>query len=159
MTGRLAGIRVLDLTRILAGPFATMVLAHLGAEVIKVENPDLGDDSRAYGPFIRGESPYFMSLNRNKKSITLNLHHSRGKQILRELVKISDVLVGNFRPRTMEKLDLGYDSLKNTNPSNPILHALLVSLLHQRLEVLVRHPDSVELRIRPNAPKNVQLTR
>jgi CoA:oxalate CoA-transferase len=114
--GPLAGIRVVDLTRILAGPFATMVLADLGAEVIKVENPHLGDDSRAYGPFIRGESAYFMSLNRNKKSITLNLHHPKGKQTLRELVKLSDVLVENFRPDTMEKLDLGYDSLKKTNP-------------------------------------------
>jgi CoA:oxalate CoA-transferase len=115
MTGPLAGIRILDLTRILAGPFATMVLADLGAEVIKVENPALGDDSRAYGPFIRGESVYFMSLNRNKKGITLDLRNSKGKQILRELVRISDVLIENFRPGTMEKLDLDYDSLNRIN--------------------------------------------
>jgi CoA:oxalate CoA-transferase len=93
-----------------------MILADLGAEVIKVENPHLGDDSRAYGPFIRGESAYFMSLNRSKKSITLNLHHPKGKQILRELVKLSDVLVENFRPGTMRKLDLDYDSLEDINP-------------------------------------------
>jgi len=117
MMGPLTGIRILDLTRVLAGPFATMVLADLGAEVIKVENLALGDDSRAYGPFIRAQSAYFMSLNREKKSIALNLNHDKGRQILLELVKISDILVENFRgPATMDKLKIGFNVLKDINP-------------------------------------------
>jgi len=114
--GALSDIKVLDLTRVLAGPYATMVLADLGAEIIKVEQPGKGDDSRAYGPYKNGESAYFMSLNRNKESITLNLKAPEGKEILKELVKKVDVLVENFRPGTMEKLGLGYDVLKEINP-------------------------------------------
>jgi CoA:oxalate CoA-transferase len=116
MDAALDGIRVLDLTRVLAGPYATMILADLGAEVIKVELPGKGDDSRAYPPFIRGESAYFMSLNRNKRSLALNVKSAAGRQILLELVEKSDVLVENFRPGTMEKLGLGYESLKAVNP-------------------------------------------
>jgi CoA:oxalate CoA-transferase len=112
----LSDIIVLDLTRVLAGPYATMILADLGAEIIKVELPDTGDDSRAYGPYKNGESAYFMSLNRNKKSITLNLKTPEGKDILKRLVEQVDVLVENFRPGTMEKLGLGYDVLKEINP-------------------------------------------
>jgi CoA:oxalate CoA-transferase len=114
--GALSDIKVLDLTRVLAGPYATMVLADLGAEIIKVEQPGKGDDSRAYGPYKNGESAYFMSLNRNKESITLNLKTPEGKEILKALVKNVDVLVENFRPGTMEKLGLGYDVLKEINP-------------------------------------------
>jgi len=114
--GALSDIKVLDLTRVLAGPYATMVLADLGAEIIKIEQPEKGDDSRAYGPYKNGESAYFMSLNRNKESITLNLKTPEGKEILKELVKQVDVLVENFRPGTMEKLGLGYDNLKEINP-------------------------------------------
>ncbi len=114
--GALSDIKVLDLTRVLAGPYATMVLADLGAEIIKIEQPGKGDDSRAYGPYKNGESAYFMSLNRNKESITLNLKTPEGKEILKELVKHVDVLVENFRPGTMEKLGLGYDLLKEINP-------------------------------------------
>lgn len=114
--GALSDIKVLDLTRVLAGPYATMVLADLGAEIIKIEQPGKGDDSRAYGPYKNGESAYFMSLNRNKESITLNLKTPDGKEILKELVKHVDVLVENFRPGTMEKLGLGYDVLKEINP-------------------------------------------
>ncbi len=114
--GALSGIKVLDLTRVLAGPYATMVLADLGAEIIKIEQPGKGDDSRAYGPYKNGESAYFMSLNRNKESVTLNLKTPEGKEILKELVKKVDVLVENFRPGTMEKLGLGYDVLKELNP-------------------------------------------
>jgi len=116
MRAALEGIRVLDLTRVLAGPFTTMILGDLGAEVIKIETPAVGDDSRTYGPFIRGESTYFMSLNRNKRSLTLNLRSPQGKIILKKLVRKSDVLVENFRPGTMERFDLGYEVLREVNP-------------------------------------------
>lgn len=111
----LEGIKVLDLTRVLAGPYATMILADLGAEVIKVERPKTGDDSRQFGPYVDDESAYFMSINRNKKSMTLNLKEEAGKEILLELIKKVDVIVENFRPGTMEKLGLGYDVLRKVN--------------------------------------------
>ena len=114
--GALSDVKVLDLTRVLAGPYATMLLADLGAEIIKIEQPGKGDDSRAYGPYKNGESAYFMSLNRNKESLTLNLKAPEGKEIIKELVKHVDVLVENFRPGTMEKLGLGYEVLKEINP-------------------------------------------
>ena len=114
--GPLKGLKILDLTRVLAGPYCTMLLADLGADVIKVEMPVTGDDSRHFGPYQNGESAYFMSLNRNKRSMTLNLKHEDGKRLLKELVKQVDVLVENFRPGTMEKLGLGYDVLKEINP-------------------------------------------
>lgn len=113
----LEGIRVLDLSRALAGPFCTMMLGDMGADVVKVEMPKVGDEARHYGPpFQEGESSYFLSVNRNKRSITLNLKSEKGKEILRELVKRSDVLVENFRPGTMEDLGLGYESLKEIHP-------------------------------------------
>jgi len=112
----LENIKILDLSRVLAGPFCTMILNDLGAEIIKVEVPETGDDSRGYGPFINGKSAYFISVNRGKKSISLNLKSEKGKKILLELVKKTDVLVENFRPGTMEKLGLGYDFLKEVNP-------------------------------------------
>jgi crotonobetainyl-CoA:carnitine CoA-transferase CaiB-like acyl-CoA transferase len=114
--GALDGIRVLDLTRILAGPYCTLLLGDLGAEIIKIEVPGHGDDSRAYPPFVGTESAYFMNLNRNKRSLTLNLKVPEGKKILLDLVKVSDVLIENFRPGTLEDLGLGYDSLKAINP-------------------------------------------
>ena len=117
MAGPLAGIRVLDLTRILAGPYATMILRDLGAEVIKIEQPGTGDEARDFGPFKNDFSLYFMSVNRGKKSVTLNLKSPRGKELFLELVKGSDVLVENFRPGTMEKLGLDYESLKKHRPS------------------------------------------
>ena len=117
MTGPLKGIRVLDLTRILAGPYATMILRDLGAEVIKIEQPGVGDEARDFGPFKNDFSLYFMSVNRGKKSITLNLKSPRGKELFLELVKGSDILVENFRPGTMEKLGLDYESLKTHHPS------------------------------------------
>ena len=116
MNKPLSGVVVLDLTRVLAGPFCTMILSDLGAEVIKVEMPGKGDDSRYFGPFKNGESLYFLSLNREKKSISVNLKKEEGKRIIKELVKKADVLVENFRPGTMEKLGLGYDILKEINP-------------------------------------------
>ncbi|MDR3176474.1 MAG: CoA transferase [Desulfovibrio sp.] len=112
--GALQGIRVLDLTRVLAGPFCTMMLADMGAEVVKIEQPGKGDDSRAFGPFKNGESSYYMNLNRNKKGCTLNLK-GKGKDLFLELVKKTDVLVENYRPGTMEKLGLGYEDLKKIN--------------------------------------------
>ncbi|MEA4847912.1 MAG: CoA transferase [Clostridiaceae bacterium] len=116
-TSVLNDIRILDLTRVLSGPFCTMLLADFGAEVIKVERPMLGDDSRHFGPFINGESSYFMSLNRNKKSITLNLKSEEGKAIFLKLVKSADVIVENFKAGIMDKLGLGYENLKQYNPN------------------------------------------
>ncbi len=116
MKQALEGIKVLDLTRVLAGPYATMVMGDMGAEIIKIEAPKIGDDSRAFGPYLNKESAYFMSLNRNKKSITLNLKKDKAKEIFREMVKKADVVVENYRPGTMEKLGLGYEELKKINP-------------------------------------------
>jgi formyl-CoA transferase len=113
--GALDGIRVLDLTRVLAGPFCTMMMADMGAEVIKIEQTGRGDDSRSFAPFKNGESSYYMNLNRNKKGCTLNLK-GKGKDLFIELVKKSDVVVENYRPGTMEKLGLGYEDLKKINP-------------------------------------------
>lgn len=116
MSKALNGIKVLDLTRVLAGPYATMILADLGAEVIKIEMPERGDDSRQYGPYINGESAYFMSINRNKKSMTLNLKDPESKKLFLKMVEKADVVVENFRPGTMEKLGIGYETLKEINP-------------------------------------------
>ncbi len=112
----LAGIRVLDLTRVLAGPFCSMLLGDMGAEIIKLEEPGKGDDTRTWPPFLGGEATYFLSVNRNKKSLTLNLKTSEGQQILRKLIRRSDVLVENFRPGTMERLGFGYEALRRTHP-------------------------------------------
>ncbi|MEG2347521.1 MAG: CoA transferase [Cetobacterium sp.] len=112
----LNGVRVLDLTRVLAGPYCGMLLADMGAEVIKIEVPGKGDDSRSFAPFVNGESAYYMNLNRNKKGITLNLKSEKGKEIFIELLKTADIVLENFRPGTMEKLGLGYEVLKEINP-------------------------------------------
>jgi crotonobetainyl-CoA:carnitine CoA-transferase CaiB-like acyl-CoA transferase len=112
----LKGVRVLDLTRVLAGPYCAMLLGDMGAEVIKVEEPGKGDDTRGWPPFAGGESTYFMSVNRNKKSITLNLKAPEGREILKKLAKRSDVVLENFRTGTMEKLGLGYATLARLNP-------------------------------------------
>ena len=116
MKGILEGITVLDLTRVLAGPYCAMLLADMGATVIKIETPNGGDDSRAFGPFINGESSYFMNLNRNKKGITINLKAPEGKAMFLALVEQADVVLENYRPGTMEKLGLGYEDLKKVNP-------------------------------------------
>ncbi len=116
MEKALQGIRVLDLTRVLSGPFCTAMLADMGAEVIKVEQPKTGDMSREPSVSVNGESYYFMSLNRNKKGLTLNLKHSKGIEILKALIRVSDVLIENFRPGVMGKLGLDYESVKKENP-------------------------------------------
>ena len=110
------GVRVLDLSRVLAGPFCGMLLADMGAEVIKLEIPGRGDDSRQFPPFVGGESMYYVNLNRGKRSITINLKTDEGKRLFIELVKRCDVLLENFRPGTMERLGLGYDELRKANP-------------------------------------------
>ena len=107
----LSGITVVDLTRVLAGPMATQMLADLGARVIKVEQPGVGDDSRAIGPFVDGVSAYFMSVNRNKESIALDLKQPADREVFEQLLARADVLVENFRPGTMEKLGYGWDVL------------------------------------------------
>jgi formyl-CoA transferase len=114
----LQGIRVIDLTRIVAGPYCSMVLGDLGAEVIKVEQVKTGDESRAWGPpwLEKTVSAYFVCLNRNKKSLTLNLKHPQGAEIFRGLVRKSDVVLENFRPGTMDELGLGYEALQAINP-------------------------------------------
>ena len=117
MAGPLDGIKVLDLTRVLAGPYATMLLGDLGAEVIKIEQPGTGDESRNFGPFKNGFSLYFMSVNRGKRSITLNLKTERGQAIFKQLLAHTDIVVENFRPGTMKKLGLDYDTLKTERPS------------------------------------------
>ena len=115
MARPLEGIRVIDLTRVLAGPFATMILSDLGADVIKVELPGRGDDSRAFGPFKNATSLYFFAINRGKRSVSLNLKAERGRGLLLDLVKQSDVLVENYSPGVMDRLGLGYDVLKKHN--------------------------------------------
>lgn len=118
----LENLTVLDLTRVLAGPFCTMMLADMGANVIKIEVPTGGDDTRTYPPFreknLNGqrESLYFANINRNKKGVTLNLKAPEGKAIFKELVKKADIVVENYRPGVMDKLGLGYDVLKEINP-------------------------------------------
>ena len=111
----LEGIKIIDLSRVLAGPFCTMLLGDMGAEVIKVEIPDKGDDSRSFPPFKEGQGTYFINFNRNKKSIVLDLKKSSDVNKFLEIIKSMDVLVENFRPGTMEKMGLGYETIRNVN--------------------------------------------
>ncbi|TMI76662.1 MAG: hypothetical protein E6H04_14860 [Bacillati bacterium ANGP1] len=112
---------VIDLSRALAGPYCTMMLADLGARIIKVETPERGDDTRGWGPpFYDGESAYFLSINRNKQSLTLNLKDPRGRDLILRLLRGADILVENFRPGTMDRLGLGYAAL----------HAMLPRLVY-----------------------------
>ena len=114
----LEGIRVLDLTRALAGPFCTLMLGDNGADVIKIEIPGTGDDTRHWGPpFIQEESAYFLSINRNKRSLTLNLRDPQAKEVFLKLAKDADVVVENFTPGVMERFGLGYDDVKAANPN------------------------------------------
>jgi len=112
----LGEVRVLDLCRVVSGPFATMQLGDLGADVVKVEQPGQGDESRSYGPpFLGGESAYFLSVNRNKRSCAINLKSERGRELIVRLASAADVVVENFRPGTLERLGLGYDLLSREN--------------------------------------------
>jgi crotonobetainyl-CoA:carnitine CoA-transferase CaiB-like acyl-CoA transferase len=113
----LSGVKVIDFTRVLSGPYCTMLLADMGARVIKIEQPGRGDDTRAWGPpFVNGESAYFLSINRNKESLTLDLKHASAGKVLDALFQQADVIVENFRPGTMERLGLGYDDLRDRFP-------------------------------------------
>src|SRR6185312_13610731 len=114
--GPLSGITVVDLSRILAGPYCTFLMSELGARIIKVEPPPKGDDAREYGPFVKGKSTYFASINRGKESIALDLKAAADKRIFEALLAKADVVVENFRPGTMEKLGYGWESLHLNYP-------------------------------------------
>src|SRR3972149_381227 len=116
MPGALEGVRVLDLTWVLAGPFASMVLCGLGADVIKVERPPIGDVARMTAPIVNGESCYFLSVNRGKRSIVIDLKNEAGRELFLRLAERVDVVMENFTPGTMDALGLGYDVLSQRNP-------------------------------------------
>ena len=114
----LSGVKVLDLTRALAGPYCTLMLGDYGADVIKIEIPGRGDDTRQWGPpFVNGESAYFLSINRNKRSLTLNLKDPAGRGIFMKLAKDADVVVENFTPGVAQRLGIDYESVKGVNPN------------------------------------------
>src|SRR5215475_14372962 len=115
-SGPLSGIVVIDLSRILAGPYCTLLMAEMGARVIKVEPPKGGDDARAYGPFVNGRSTYFASVNRGKESIAFDLKAEADRTIFEKLLEKADVIVENFRPGTMEKLGYGWETLHPRYP-------------------------------------------
>jgi CoA:oxalate CoA-transferase len=142
MAKALQGVRVIDLSHVLAGPTAAMLLADLGAEVIHVE-PPRGDDAREYGPFVGGEadkdrSGYFISLNRNKKSLVLDLKQAKGKDILWELIKIADVLVENFRPGTLDALGFSWEEVRRINPG--LIYASISGFGHDTLPDYASRP-------------------
>ncbi len=113
LEGALHGVKIIDLSRVLAGPFSTMILGDLGAEVFKIESVSSGDDTRGWGPpFVEGESAYYLCSNRNKQAMTLNLKCEKGKEILEKLVSRADVVVENFKPGTLDRMGLGYEHLK-----------------------------------------------
>lgn len=116
VSGPFSGVTVIDLTRVLAGPFSTMILSDLGARVIKVETPGSGDDAREYGPFVNGKSAYFVSVNRGKESIALNLKDETDRATFEKLLSIADIVVENYRPGTMEKLGYGWEDLHQKFP-------------------------------------------
>ncbi|EKN67251.1 CaiB/BaiF CoA-transferase family protein [Schinkia azotoformans] len=129
MPGALEGVRVLDLTRVLAGPYCTMILGDLGAEIIKVEGPGGSDDTRYWGPPYKGtESAYYLCANRNKRAITLNLKTEQGREVLKKLLIESDIVIENFKSGTMEKWGLGYSELKELNPR--IIHCSITGFGH-----------------------------
>lgn len=137
--GPLRGIRVLDLSRVLAGPFCTMSLGDLGAEIIKVEEPGSGDETRGFGPpFVNGVSTYFLSINRNKKSLAVNLKHPDGLGLVQALAARSDVVVENFRPGVAERLGLGPDRLRSENLR--LIYCSISGFGHQGLAEYCRLP-------------------
>src|SRR4051794_41557068 len=120
MTAALDGVRVLDFTQMMMGPWATQLLGDLGADVIKVERPETGEwerGLRAMGKLLDGDSPFFLAMNRNKKSLTLNLKDPRAQDTVKRLAATADLVVENFRPGVMDRLGLGYDDLRAINPS------------------------------------------
>jgi len=141
MAGVLEGIRVVDLSHVLAAPYASMILADLGAEVIHIEPPE-GDDARDYSPYIgevsKNTSGYFISLNRNKKSVVLNLRTNKGKEILRQLIVMSDVLLENFRSSTMESLGFGWPEIQRLNPR--MVYASISGFGHNTLPAYAAKP-------------------
>jgi formyl-CoA transferase len=119
-SGPLADLKVVDLTRVLAGPYLTMMLGDMGADVVKIEQPGSGDDTRRWGPpFLEGESTYYLAVNRNKRSVTMNLKHPRCRELLLDMIRDADILVENFKVGTMERLGLGYENV--LRPLNPRL--------------------------------------
>ena len=112
----LDGIRILDLSRVLAGPWCTMTLGDLGADVIKIENPRGGDDTRGWGPFVAGESAYYLCTNRNKRSVAVDMSTAEGQQLIRELAALSDVVVENFKAGALDRYGLDYESLRKVKP-------------------------------------------
>jgi CoA:oxalate CoA-transferase len=125
----LDGIRVVDLSRILAGPYCSMLLSDFGADIIKIENPNKGDDTRAYGPpFVDGESVYFMSVNRGKRSLALDLKSAKGREVLTKLIHQSDVLLENFRRDFLQSIGFGYDEVAKLNPK--IIYASITGYGH-----------------------------
>src|SRR5262245_47931025 len=113
----LSGVRVLDLCRVVSGPFATMQLGDLGADVVKIEDPLKGDESRRYGPpFVGGESAYFLSVNRNKRSCAIDLKNPSGRDAVIALASVADVVIDNFRPGTLDKWGLTYEAMSANNP-------------------------------------------
>jgi len=116
MAKLLQGIKVLDLTRVLSGPYASMILADLGAEILKIELPEKGDEARAFGPFQNGESAYFAGINRGKKSITIDLRKPKGQELIFSLAGKCDILMENFRPGSMEEFNLGFERLHKAYP-------------------------------------------
>jgi CoA:oxalate CoA-transferase len=137
MSKALSDVRVIDLGHVLAAPTAAMILADLGAEVIHLE-PPAGDDAREFGPFINGQSGYFISINRNKKSVVIDLKKSAGKQILRDLIGVSDVVLENFRPGTMAKLGFSYADLQAIKPD--IVYASISGFGHDALPEYATKP-------------------
>ena len=135
----LDGLVVLDLSRVLAGPYATMYLADMGAKVIKVERPGKGDDTRGYGPpFVAGESCYFMSINRGKQSICIDMKKPEGLALVKSLAQKADILVENFRPGSADRLGLGYKALSESNPA--LIYASVSGFGHQGLEEYSKRP-------------------
>ena len=128
MSGPLSGIRILDLTNVISGPFATMILADQGADVIKVELPGIGDFVRSTGNKQGGMSATFLNNNRNKQSITIDLKDKRGKDVLLKLAESCDVVVQNFRPGVVERIGIAYDDVKKVKPD--IIYLSILSLIH-----------------------------